>query len=327
MNNPRQNQHSKAVDAQGEHLIRAHLRTRHLVLLVELGRHGSIIGAAGAANITQPAASKLLAELERVMGVQLFERLPRGVEPTAYGAVLIRRAAAALAEMHGAHREVVELMSGISGRVKVGSVLTPSTGLVADAVNLLRLRHHRVRVSISVDTSKILVGRLLAGELDIVVGRILERSSAGELDFEPVTDEPHSLIGRAGHPLLSHGELTLAELARQPWIVPPAGSLLRDRLAALFRERHLEFPTETVETAALPVIANLLVKSSMVVAMPGELVKPYIDTGQLAVIAFDLGIRMEAYGIITRRGDPLAPGAQLMAAALREVAARRYARR
>ena len=61
-----------------DRFVRTHLKTRHLVLLVELGRHGSIFHAAEAAHLTQPAASKLLTELEYVLGVQLFERLPRG---------------------------------------------------------------------------------------------------------------------------------------------------------------------------------------------------------------------------------------------------------
>src|SRR6202008_191630 len=100
-------------DAQSHRFVRSYLKTRHLVLLVELGRLGSIMQAAQAANLTQPAASKLLGELEHVLGVPLFERLPRGVEPTLYGKVMIRRAGAALAEMDAAHQEITELQSGL----------------------------------------------------------------------------------------------------------------------------------------------------------------------------------------------------------------------
>ena len=311
-------------DPRSDRFVRSHLKTRHLVLLVELGRHGSIMHAAQAANLTQPAASKLLGELEHVLGVQLFERLPRGVSPTWYGAVLIRRAGAALAEMDAAHQEVMELLAGARGRVDVGSVLTPATTLVPEAVNLLKRRHARVHVSITVDTSKLLIERLRGGELDIVVGRILDTEAANELHFEPVTDEPHSLIVRTGHPLLQQSGLQLAELARHSWILPPAGSILRDRLTALFLSQGLEPPVETVETMALPVIANLLSGSDMVVAMPRELMQPYIDSGLLAVMPFELGVRMDVYGIITRRGHQLSPGAEAMLATLREVARLRY---
>jgi DNA-binding transcriptional LysR family regulator len=94
-----------------DRFIRAHVKTRQLVLLVEMGRHRTILHAAKAANLTQPAASKQLAELEYALGVQLFVRKPRGVEPTRYGEVLIRRAEAALAQLDAAHREVMELLS------------------------------------------------------------------------------------------------------------------------------------------------------------------------------------------------------------------------
>ncbi len=311
-------------DQSSDRFVRSHLKTRHLVLLVELGRHGSIMHAAQAANLTQPAASKLLAELEHALGVQLFERLPRGVAPTWYGAILIRRAGAALAEMDAAHQEVMELLSGLRGRVDIGTVLTPSTVLVPEAINLLKSRHARVHVSVSVDTSKILVQRLRAGELDLVIGRILDTEAASELLFEPITDEPHKLIVRAGHPLARQADLGLDQLVRQGWILPPTGSILRDRLTALFLSQGLEPPAETVETMSLHVSAKLLIGSDMVVALPLELVEPYLQAGLLEVLPFDLGLRMDLYGIVMRRQHQLSPGAEAMLACVREVAALRY---
>lgn len=307
-------------DPSSDRFVRSHLKTRHLVLLVELGRHGSIMGAAEAANLTQPAASKLLAELEHSLGVALFDRLPRGVAPTWYGEVLIRRAGAALAEMDAAHQEVMELLSGLRGHVSVGSVLTPSATLVPDAVNLLKSRQGGVQVSVSVDTSRLLVQRLRAGELDIVVGRMHGAGEAGELQFEPVKDEPHSLIVRGGHPLAGRAGLQLAELSGYGWIVPPKGSILRERLDAMFLGVGLEPPAGTVETLALPVIARLLAGSDMIVALPQELVRGYLQAGDLVPLAFDPGLTMDLYGIITRRQHRLSPGAEAMLAALREVA-------
>ncbi|GAC1610005.1 MAG: LysR family transcriptional regulator [Aquirhabdus sp.] len=305
-----------------DRFVRTHLKTRQLVLLVELGRHGSILHAAQAANLTQPAASKLLSELEYALGVQLFERLARGIAPTWYGDIMIRRAGAALAEMDAAHQEVMELLSGLSGRVAIGTVMTPSTGLVPEAVTLLKSRHTRLNISITVDTSKLLIQRLRAGELDLVVGRILDTESAAELTFEPLTDEPHSLIARAQHPLLQRRDLALSDLAREAWILPPGGSILRDRLTALFLSHGLDQPGETVETLALPVITSLLLGSDMIVALPEQLVQTYLDAGLLAVLPYELGLRMDLYGIVTRKQHRLSPGAQAMLDTLREVTAK-----
>ena len=311
-------------DPRANRFVRSHLKLRHLVLLVELGRHSSILHAAQAANLTQPAASKLLGELEHALGVPLFERLPRGVQPTRYGEVMIRRAGAALSEMDAAHQEVMELQSGLSGRVMVGSVMTPSTGLLPEAIKRMRQKNSKVQVAISVDTSKPLIQRLRAGELDLVIGRILDTESAHEFNFEPITDEPHSLIVRANHPLLGRENLRLEDLSRESWIMPPYGSILRDRLTALFLSHGLDQPIEVTETLALPVVATLLAGSDMIVALPEELVSLYLDAGLLAVLPFDLGLRMDMYGIITRKQHQLRPSAEATLIALRQVAWERY---
>lgn len=311
-------------DPRSDRFVRSYLKTRHMVLLVELGRHGSILHAAEAANLTQPAASKLLGELEHALGVQLFDRLPRGVAPTWYGKVLIRRAGAALAEMGAGHQEVMELLAGQSGRVEVGTVLTPSTTFLPDAVIRLKASHARVHVSISVDTSKLLVARLRAGELDMVIGRVFDSEDGGELAFEPVTDEPHALIARAGHPLAGRSGLQLEELARQGWILPPADSIARDRLTALFVAHGLEAPLDTVSTLALPTIASLMEGSDMIAPLPVELVQPWLDSGRMVVLPYELGMRMDLYGIITRKQHQLSPGAQAMLGAVRAVVLERY---
>jgi DNA-binding transcriptional LysR family regulator len=310
-------------DPRSDRFVRSHLKTRQLVLLVELGRHGSILHAAQAAHLTQPAASKLLADLEHVLGVKLFERLPRGVAPTWYGEVMIRRAGAALAELDAGHQEVMELLSGLSGRVAVGAVLTPSTTLLPAAITALKARQPRVHVSVSVDTSRLLVEQLRKGELDLVIGRVLDSEAAATLSFEPLTDEPHTLVARTGHPFAGREDLTLPELARLGWILPPAGSILRDRLTALFLSAGLDQPQQTVETLSLPVITSLIGQSDMVSAVPTELVQPYIEAGLLTALAFDLGLRMDAYGIVTRREHQLSPGAALMLECLRDEAQRR----
>ena len=85
----------------------------------------------------------------------------------------------------------------------------------------------------------------------------------------------------------------------------------------------LDQPLQTVETLSLPVITALLGQSDMVSVVPTELVQPYVDAGLLTALAFDLGLRMDAYGIVTRRGHQLSPGAALMLECLRDEARRR----
>jgi DNA-binding transcriptional LysR family regulator len=309
------------LQADSDRFVRSHLKMRHLVLLVELGRHASIVTAAKAARLTQPAASRLINDLEHVLGVQLFERLARGVVPTWSGKLLIRRAGVVLAEMQAAHLEIAQTLTGVGGKVAVGSVLTPATGVLARAIKLFKARHTRTNVVVDLSTSQAMVERLLEGTLDIVLGRILDTGHVPALHFEPISDEVHAIIVRPGHPLLARADLSLAVLAGQSWIVPPAGSILRDRLTALFLQEGLDPPGETVETLAIPLVTSLLADTDMVVALPEAMVRSQLDAGQLAVLPFDLGLRMDAFGIITRRGHELSPGAAGMLDAIRETVA------
>jgi DNA-binding transcriptional LysR family regulator len=307
-------------DPQSERFIRSRLKTRHLVLLGELGEHRSILHAAVAAHMTQPAASKMLTELEHLLGTPLFDRLPRGVSPTPYGEIMIRRARAALAEMNLAHQEVMTLRSGLSGRVAVGTVLTPATGLLPTAVLKLKEDYPRLHVAIEVDASKSLIARLRSGQLEMMVGRILEPEVADELHFEPLSDEPHCIFARAGHPLQGRTDLALSDLAGAGWILPAQGSILRDRLTALFLSAGLDLPEQTIETTSLPMITQLLALSDMVVALPREVVRTQVELGLLVALPIQLELRLDPYGIVTRRHHALSPGAAAMLHALRVAA-------
>jgi len=140
------------------------------------------------------------------------------------------------------------------------------------------------------------------------------------LNFEPLSDEPHCIFARAGHPLEGRGDLTLADLADAGWILPAQGSILRDRLTALFLSAGLDLPEQTIETTSLPMITHLLALSDMVVALPREVVRTHVEHRLLVALPMQLELRLDPYGIVTRRHHPLSPGGQAMLQALRVTA-------
>jgi DNA-binding transcriptional LysR family regulator len=179
-------------------------------------------------------------------------------------------------------------------------------------------------VSVEVDYSKHLVKKLLQGDLDMVIGRILDSQGAAELVFEPLADEQTAVIARARHPLAGKRSVSLRNLVDQGWILPEPGSVLRDRLIALFLQQGLTLPTNVVETTSLPVIASLLRMTDMVSALPAAAVQSYCQAGVLTILVENLGVEIGSFGIVTRRGRKLSPGAQVLLTALREVAAKLY---
>lgn len=312
-----------AFDAQ----LPSRLKTRQLTLLMHLDDRRSILGAAEAANMTQPAASKLLAELEDTLGVPLFVRHARGVEPTWYGEVLLRHARNALLELRQAQNEIANLKSGLTGHASVGTVVTSATGLVPMAVAELKAKSPRLLVNIEMDFSENLVGQLLAGKFDMIVARIYHPERLADLNFEPFGEEPHAMYARADHPLVRRRGLALKDLVGQTWVLPPQGNVLRDRLTVLFFADRLELPKQVVETASLPIIISLLQLSEMVSALPSDVVRPYCESGVLKQLPIKLDLRLGEAGIITRRDRDLSPGAGAMLNALRATAARLYPRR
>lgn len=300
------------------------LKTRHLLLLLHLYEQRSVLRAAEAANMTQPAASKLLAEMEDLLGVPLFERHARGVEPTWYGMVLIRRARSALSEIGRAQDEIAALRSGRTGQAAIGTVVNPGTNLVPQAVAALKRDFPDILIRIEMDYSRPLVAKLLDGQLDIVVGRIMGAEGSSELEFEPLADEPHSVIVRAGHPLAARKRVSYGDLVDYGWIMPPDGSVLRSRLDAVFLEHGLVPPQNIVETTSLPVTIHLLRHSDLLTALPAESVAPYLQTGQMLVLPIALDVRMEFFGIIRRRDQLLSPGAERVLEALRLTARKLY---
>ena len=300
------------------------LKTRHLLLLLHLYEQRSVLRAAEAANMTQPAASKLLAEMESLLGVPLFERHARGVEPTWYGQVLIRRARSALSEIGRGYDEIASLRNGQMGQASIGTVVNPGTNLVPQAIAAIKRDFPGILVRVEMDYSRPLVAKLLDGHLDIVIGRIIGPEGASELQFEPLADEPHSVIVRAGHPLAARNQVNHADLVEYGWIMPPAASVLRGRLDSMFLEHGLSPPQNVVETASLPVIIHLLRHSDLLTALPAESVAPYLQTAQMNVLPIELGVRMESFGIVRRRDQLLSPGAERVLEALRTTARRLY---
>jgi len=302
-----------------------HLKTRQLTLLVRLDEEKNLARAAAAAGLTQPAASKLLRQIETDFDVKLFDRHARGMVPTPYGEILIQHARRALSEFGLARDEIVALKSGLAGKVAIGTVLSPGTNLVPMAVVRMKQRYPGVLTSVEIGPSRTLVQKLTRGELDMVVGRVLDSTPAAELVYEPLApDEPHAVIASARHPLAHRQDLQLEHLVEQPWIVPPAGSLVRDRITDMLVQNGLPLPGNIVESQCLPVITALLQQSNMVAILPEEAVQSYCDAGILTVLVRELPLGVGAFGLITRRRHKVSPGAQLMVSALREQAGHLY---
>ena len=311
-------------DLDSARRARTKLKTRHLFLLVALDDARNLHQAARDTHMSQPAASKVLKDMETVLGVPLFERLPRGVRPTLYGETLIRHVRMALANLSQGQDSIAALQAGLTGQVDIGVILTPSMTLVPQAIVRTKAVAPRLCVGVSVGTSHELVARLKNGQLDFLIARVLEQEDDSDLLYEDLAEETECAVVRLGHPLLARSALRLEDLAGEAWILSPRGSILRHRFDMMFRRIDLEPPANVVETTAMPVIKSLLQQTDSLHVMPVEVAHAYVHSEELAILPITLPCKMDSFGIILRRHHVLSPGAQLLLEHVRAVAAALY---
>ena len=304
--------------------IRARLKTRQLMLLAAIADEGNIHRAAEVLNMSQPAASKLLKDLEDMLQVPLFERQPRGMRPNWYGESLVRHARIALSSLREAGQEIEALKSGLSGHVSLGAITGPSITLIPAALAAVARTTPKLRVELHVESSDVLLEQLAAGKIDIMIGRLFERTDKIDLQYERLAEEPVSAVVRPGHPLLGKASLGLPELAHRSWIVPPHGSVLRERFDLMFREAGLVPPNHIIETASQLFVTRMLEQTDFIAVVPTEVARYYATYSLVATLPVELTCTMDSFGIITRKDWLLSPAATILLRALKSSAADNY---
>jgi DNA-binding transcriptional LysR family regulator len=304
--------------------LKARLKTRQLLLLIALDDYRNIHRAADELHMTQPAASKQIKDLEEMLDVRLFDRLPRGMEPTIYGETMIRHARMALTSLSLAHDDIVALKAGLAGQVEVGVIMTPAMALLPRAIARIKEQAPLLRIGVQLEPSNVLLDQLKRGTLDFMIGRIMEKEDSTGLVYEELTEEPACVVVRQGHPLLERKDLQLQDLAERPWILPPHGSVLRHRFDMMFRRAGLQPPVNVVDTTALLLITALLQQTESLHVMPLEVAQYYAALNVMKILPIELPCKMDAFGIIRQQDHLLSPGADLLLKAVRAAALEMY---
>ena len=303
--------------------IRVRLKPRQLLLLVTIDELGNIHRAAEELGMTQPAASKLLKELESALEVSLFDRMPRGMRPTWYGEIMIRHAKMTLANLATAHDEITALKAGLSGQVAVGCIMPAGISLLPLTVARLKYHYPLLQMHVELDSSDALLAQLTDSKLDIAVARLFEHHDKSAFDFEPLAEEAICVVAKRGHPLTRKRKLKLADMTALSWILP-TGRVIRHRFDMVFRGLGIDPPQSVVSTPSLPVTISLLQHADMVATVPIEVARQYRGHGMVELVPIEFPLKMDAYGIITLRNRLLSPAAQIMLKALRATASEIY---
>ncbi|MBT1064322.1 LysR family transcriptional regulator [Bowmanella sp. Y26] len=298
----------------------ARMKLKHLKLLVTVGEQCNIFKAAQLMNMAQPAATKIIRDIESAYELTLFERSSRGVVPTLYGEVLIKHAKLVLSQIKHVSEELTSLQGGLSGHVTVGTLITASLTLLPKA--LVRLRAERPNISVTVveGTQDVLLPNLVQGDLDLVVGRIPEHQDYDGLTSIELYEEPTMIVARAGHPLSNRGVLSLEDLLQEDWILPSPQTYLRRELDQNFRDQGLPSPAPVVESVSVLTNRTLLRETDMIAAMPYQIFHTYEQLGELCRLPVPALARKGPVGITMRTEGGLTPAAACLVEDLKLVA-------
>lgn len=302
-------------------LMQRGLKLTHLRLLASLAETGQISQAADQIGIAQPAASRLLAEIERIVGQPVHHRTGRGMSLTAVGQAFAQRARRIQMELRDAARDMAEVASGGAGHVRIGSVTGPAIDRVLPALRSARLTTPNVTAEVIVAPSDILSEHLLSGRIDFAIGRLPEGPQRDLLAMTEIASEPVALVVRKGHPLALHSSPTIEELLTYDWIMPPADSILTRTVTERLRQSGIGMPPQRLSTASFLLTFALVQQSNAIAPLARAVATSFsgIPDGPYAVLAVDLGIEVEPFGLITRADAVLPPAADRLARAIQEM--------
>lgn len=285
------------------------LDLRHYRLISSIARHGQISTAADHLAITQPAASRSLADIERALGAQLFERHPKGMRPTPLGEVMARHADILLGDIDQATDELNAFRDGSSGTVRVGAVTGAAVGFLVPAIRDLKKESGRAEIRVHVAPSTDLMSSLLSGELDFVLCRVPPGVDAGQLKVLRGRVEHFSLLVRDGHPKLGDRNLELEALETCTWIIQQQGMPLREAIDQRHVIRGLSPPRDVIESSSLLMTIAYLMATEAVAPVAREVSELLVTTNGSALATLHMRdtITLSPYHLIHLKRRPMSP--------------------
>ena len=287
-----------------------------LDLLVSVGELGSISAAAEAHGVSQPAASMRLSALERLLKIQLLERVTTGARLTPAGLATAEWAAAVLADMRALLVGTAALRADRGSHLQVAASLTVAEYLIPRWLGLLAAELPQTRVSLAMGNTAHVADSVSRGEVEL--GFIEGPRPPGRLrSRELLADELVVVVAR-GHPWSRRRRpLTAAELAATPLVLREPGSGTRDVLTQALAAHGFE-PTAAMELGSTTAIKAAVAAGSGPAVLSALAVRGELQTGRLVAVACpELSLQRSIRAIWPAHRLPSPGGARLLAIAAR----------
>ncbi len=283
------------------------LKPSQLRLIRAICDSGKLQLAADAVAMSQPAASRMLSEIESDIGAPLFERLPRGMTATEIGEAFVRHARVILAEIDTLATEVAQLRGGKAGAVRIGAVTGPAAGVLVPALMAVRAEVPDIQPTIEVAPSVTLIRGLEDGRFDFVLARIGAEASVRSFQAQPGRIEVISLVARRSHPLAGR-KVSLAETLDYEFVIQEPGSPIRAELENRFLAAGLPTPARVTNSSSLLVALSLVAGSDAIAPQTYEVAQLLTRANtELAIIETHERIAVSPFLVLQARNRQLSP--------------------
>jgi len=301
------------------------MRLQHLQLLLTIAHTGSLRASAEALNVTQPALTKALKQLEEEFGTMLVVRTPKGVRLAPAGELLATRAATVLREIDRAREEVRWHTRHAQATVTVGVSPAAALMLAPQAVSRFQARWPQVRVRLVDALYPTALARLRSGELDLALGPLPAVGLGRDLEARALIDSPEVIAARAGHPLARSRHL--AELADARWVLTGPTQGPGDPAHLQLEKMGLPPPRVTLECESFSTLLAVLPQMDAVALMPRRFFESHGPRIGLVALPIADALPLTTIHVFLRTDAPLTvPTQRLLDAFAHEALALRRAR-
>ncbi|EAA5819091.1 LysR family transcriptional regulator [Salmonella enterica] len=298
-------------------LFSQRIRLRHLHTFVAVAQQGTLGRAAETLNLSQPALSKTLNELEQLTGTRLFERGRLGAQLTVPGEQFLTHAVKVLDALNTAGQALNRKEDASADVVRVGALPTAALGILPAAIGRFHQQQKSTSLQVATMNNTMLLAGLKSGEIDLGIGRMSDSELMGGLNYELLFLESLKLVVRPGHPLLQE-TITLSRVMEWPVVVSPKGTVPRQNAEALLQSQGCKMPAGCIETLSASLSRQLTVDYDYVWFVPSGAVKEDLRQATLVSLPVPTQSAGEPIGILTRVDIPLSTGAQMLIAAIRK---------
>jgi DNA-binding transcriptional LysR family regulator len=300
------------------------VRLRDLHILFAVVQYGSMAKAGVHLGMSQSAVSQAIAALEHTLDVRLLDRTSRGVEPTMYGAALLRRGRAAFDELRLGVEEIECLADPAAGEVRIACPEWPAAGFLPPIIERLTLKYPRITLQVFdvVSTAAMEYPELIERKVDLrlsLLSKPFEGELAREFDWEFLCYDSICLAAASSSRWVRRSKIDLAELADEPFILPAADAAGAMAVMEAFRVAELSGPRITVTTFSVHLRNFLGMSGRFIVALPVSILELYGDLFRLKRLPIELPKARLPLGIVTLKNRTLSPTAKLFIECAREV--------